>query len=139
MGGDDPSFFSSAPMQTPGGEGEEHFVPSKMGYLHIKNQVQEKLQLRFRNEHLQCLRILERYHGSGWNRLAALQWPACEQLIAYNGFIAWVTQNTVIGKGRFGVISSYKYELRGPMPWSVFRMLRLLPVPPFCSQCASRN
>ncbi|CAM9170819.1 unnamed protein product [Laminaria digitata] len=38
MGGDDPSFFSSAPMPTSGGGGEEQFVPSKMGYLHIKNQ-----------------------------------------------------------------------------------------------------
>lgn len=40
MGGDDPSFFSSPPMPTPGGGAEEQFVPSKRGYLHIKNQVQ---------------------------------------------------------------------------------------------------
>lgn len=52
MGGDDPSFFSSAPMPTPGGGGEEQFVPSKMGYLHIKNQVQNhySCELRVRNQ-----------------------------------------------------------------------------------------
>lgn len=36
-GGDDQSFFSNSQLPATG-EGEK-FVPSKMGYLHIKNQV----------------------------------------------------------------------------------------------------
>lgn len=38
MGGDDPSYFSSSQLPNDTGDGEEAFVPSKMGYLHIKNQ-----------------------------------------------------------------------------------------------------
>lgn len=37
-GGDDQSYFSASQLPYATG-GEEHFVPSKMGYLHIKNQV----------------------------------------------------------------------------------------------------
>lgn len=37
-GGDDQSFFSASQLPSVTGDGEA-FVPSKMGYLHIKNQV----------------------------------------------------------------------------------------------------
>lgn len=42
MGGE--SFFSSPQVPSSMGEGEETFVPSKMGYLHIKNQVQQRIR-----------------------------------------------------------------------------------------------
>lgn len=37
-GGDDQSYFSASQLPPATGDGEQ-FVPSKMGYLHIKNQV----------------------------------------------------------------------------------------------------
>ena len=40
-GGDDQSFFSASQLPSAAGD-EEQFVPSKMGYLHIKNQVDGK-------------------------------------------------------------------------------------------------
>lgn len=46
MVGDDRSYASSPHIPSVSGDGEDSFVPSKMGYLHIKNQVIFLLLLR---------------------------------------------------------------------------------------------